>query len=61
MDRTPTTSPPASAGWVTEAEGAPAHRVSCTCGYTKRVSGDVEADELLTAHDLAHRLIAGDV
>lgn len=41
----------------TEAEGAPTFRVRCSCGFTRRVAGDVDADQVLAEHTFAHELV----
>lgn len=45
-------------GFWTEAEGSPAARVRCSCGFTRRVAGDADADQVLAEHTLAHELVA---
>lgn len=49
---------PGDTAFWTEAEGSPTFRVRCCCGWAKRVTSDVEGDELLEAHTFAHELIA---
>lgn len=50
-------SPTPDAPFWTEAEGSPAARVRCSCGFTRRVAGDVDADRVLAEHMFLHELV----
>jgi hypothetical protein len=47
-----------SSQFTTTAYGAPAHLVTCTCGFTRTVNDDAHADAVLAEHTLAHQVAA---